>query len=85
METLILLAIVLYWLPTIVAVQRGHNAALAISVLNLFAGWSGVGWLISLVWACTGDVKNRTLCVVNGHLVAALPLKKDFWARFDRN
>ena len=40
----------LYFLPTIVAANRGHGIAL-ILVLNLFLGWTVIGWFILLVWA----------------------------------
>jgi uncharacterized membrane protein YqaE (UPF0057 family) len=42
-----------YLLPMIVAAQRGHHNAAAIGVLNILLGWSVLGWVISLVWACT--------------------------------
>ena len=40
-----------YFLPTIVAVCRGHKNALAIFLINLFLGWSLIGWLGALIWA----------------------------------
>jgi len=49
---------VVYFIPTIVANKRQHNNATAISVLNIFLGWSVLGWIISLVWACTADVRK---------------------------
>ena len=59
---LILLAIlfcgVFYFLPIIVAFMRKHNNCLAIFMLNLFLGWSFVGWVIALVWACS-NTQNK--------------------------
>lgn len=46
-------AIVFYFLPTIIG-QRKSNAK-AIFVLNLFLGWTFIGWVIALVWATTTD------------------------------
>jgi hypothetical protein len=43
----------LYFLPAIIA--RRKTNALAIFVFNLFFGWTGIGWVIALVWACTRD------------------------------
>ena len=43
----------LYFLPTIIARHKAN--ALAIFVFNLFFGWSGIGWIAALVWACTSD------------------------------
>ena len=41
----------LYMLPWVVARSRSHRNSLAIFWLNVFAGWSGIGWLACLVWA----------------------------------
>jgi hypothetical protein len=51
----IILAIIafLYFVPTIVASNRKHHNTMAIFVLNLFLGWTFIGWLAALVWACT--------------------------------
>ena len=49
----ILLLAFLYFLPTIVAMSRGHRSYGGILVLNLFLGWTFIGWLIALVWACS--------------------------------
>jgi len=43
----------LYFVPLIVALTRDHHQRLAIGILNLVAGWSVLGWIIALVWACT--------------------------------
>jgi hypothetical protein len=40
----------LYFLPTLLAVRRGHGV-LPILLLNLFFGWTGIGWLAMLIWA----------------------------------
>ena len=41
----------LYFLPTIIGLARKHSDGLGIFLLNLFLGWSFVGWVIALVWA----------------------------------
>lgn len=43
----------LYFLPTIVAKTYKHKQFEAIFVLNGFAGWTFVGWIVALVWAFT--------------------------------
>ncbi len=45
-------AITLYFLPIIIASVRNMRHAVAISVLTLVAGWTFVGWVVALVWAC---------------------------------
>jgi Superinfection immunity protein len=45
-----------YFIPTIVAARRLHRNRLAILMLNIFLGWTLIGWVAALVWACTSDV-----------------------------
>jgi hypothetical protein len=47
---------VLYFLPTIVAFGRSKRDAVSILLLNLFLGWTAIGWVIALVWAVKQDV-----------------------------
>jgi hypothetical protein len=41
----------LYVVPGIIARARKHPRAMTIAALNLFAGWTLVGWIVALVWA----------------------------------
>jgi Superinfection immunity protein len=43
----------LYMLPALCAWQRGHPQTMAIAILNVFLGWSILGWIGALVWAAT--------------------------------
>lgn len=49
----LLISILVYLIPAIVAERRHHPQKIAIFVLNLLLGWTFLGWVISLVWACT--------------------------------
>lgn len=49
----IAIVIAIYFAPAIVAWRRRHHNTLAIFVTNLVFGWTVVGWLAALVWACT--------------------------------
>lgn len=40
-----------YFLPTIIAFKKQRDNKVSILALNLFLGWSLIGWVISLVWA----------------------------------
>jgi Na+/proline symporter len=42
-----------YFIPSFVASDRKHHNRLAIYVLNLFLGWTFLGWVLALIWACT--------------------------------
>jgi hypothetical protein len=52
---MLIVAVLLYLLPTVVALIRGHLSALAILLLNPFLGWTLIGWIIALIWSCTGN------------------------------
>lgn len=49
------LIFVCYFVPTFVAMVRSHRNAAAITILNIFLGWTFIGWLIALVWSFTND------------------------------
>ena len=46
-----LIGIFVYFIPTMVAHKRGHTQKTAIVLLNLFLGWTFIGWVGALVWA----------------------------------
>lgn len=48
-------SVLLYFVPAITALRRGKRNAVAIFVLNLFLGWTLLGWVLALVWAWTHD------------------------------
>lgn len=48
---LLAVAVILYFVPLFVAVLRNHPNAVAITLLNLFLGWTLIGWVGALVWA----------------------------------
>ena len=54
MEVMILLA-VLHFLPTLIALARGHHNGFAIFLTNLLLGWTVIGWIVALIWSCTAS------------------------------
>ena len=54
-SVLLLLA---YFAPALVANARKHHQQLAIGVLNFLTGWTVIGWIGALVWACTAVQKK---------------------------
>src|ERR1700680_252039 len=50
---MIWILLALYFLPAIVASARGHHNSGSIFVLNLFLGWTLIGWVIALAMACS--------------------------------
>ena len=45
----------LYFLPTIIASQRHRVSVGAIAAVNIFFGWTVLGWVICLAWALSGN------------------------------
>ena len=46
----LIVLIIVYFVPTIVAVVRRRPDYLFIFMFNLLAGWTMIGWIASLVW-----------------------------------
>ena len=44
-----------YFIPTVIALARHKRSALAIFAVNLFFGWSFIGWVAALVWSLTPE------------------------------
>ena len=58
---LFLLALGMYFIPTIVAIARNCKARNGIEVVNFFAGWTFIGWVVALAWAASGEVNPRSI------------------------
>ena len=41
----------LYFLPTLIARLRGHRNWAGVAILNTLLGWTGLGWIASLIWS----------------------------------
>ena len=51
--TLIVMVLLAYLVPSVIAGARHHHQTGAILVLNLLLGWTLLGWIAALVWAFT--------------------------------
>lgn len=71
-----ILAPALYLLPTFEAWLRNHPNTGAIALLNVFLGWSLVGWVAALIWA----IKNTAPATV---YVAPPPMPEGTERRYD--
>ena len=43
--------VAVYGAPTFVALKRVHHQTGPIVIVNLFLGWTLVGWVVALAWA----------------------------------
>jgi len=57
-EPLLPILLVLYFLPTIIALFRNRDDWGEIFILNLFLGWTCAGWVVAMILAC---VKKRLI------------------------
>ena len=58
MITLIIM-FVIYFSPTIIAAYKRHKRQEAIGIINIFLGWTFIGWVIALAWAVSGDENGQ--------------------------
>lgn len=48
---ILLILILIYFFPFIIARDRKHPNQASIFVVNIFFGWTLLGWVLALVWA----------------------------------
>ena len=52
-------AVAIYFLPTFLAMirhkRKGHRNENAIVIVNLFLGWTFIGWVVALVWSAMAE------------------------------
>lgn len=44
-----------YFVPLLIAFRRKHPQVAAIGAVNVFLGWSFLGWVIALAWSLTNE------------------------------
>jgi hypothetical protein len=52
---LILILAIVYFIPSIIASVRNHRQIGTIFRLNIFLGWTFIGWVAALIWAMDRD------------------------------
>ncbi|MGI6701814.1 MAG: superinfection immunity protein [Christensenellales bacterium] len=56
-----ILAVVIYFIPSYLAFKRKHPHKIALLLLNIFLGWTFLGYLIALVWALYPPNKSKVI------------------------
>jgi Superinfection immunity protein len=51
--------LILYFLPTVIARRRGIRNDGLVILVNLFLGWTLIGWLFALAWAAVEEAPPR--------------------------
>ncbi len=72
MLTFIAVLLVMYWLPTIIAVLRRTPSALGVATVNFFLGWTIIGWFVALIMALAAmPATQRVTVYVDGRKTEA--------------
>jgi O-antigen/teichoic acid export membrane protein len=52
-------SLIAYFIPIMVALFRKHPNMAPILVVNIFLGWTLIGWVVALAWALTAQSDNK--------------------------
>lgn len=55
---LLVMLVLLYFIPSIIAFRRMHHKRRAITALNVLLGWCVLGWIGAFLWALTAVQKE---------------------------
>lgn len=55
----VVVLLLIYFVPTIITCFNGHPYAMGIFFLNLFLGWTILGWVAALIWSVSVPGKNK--------------------------
>jgi hypothetical protein len=53
---LLLLCVIIYMLPTVIAYARDVPSRRTITVVNIIFGWTLIGWFIAFLWAMLAEI-----------------------------
>jgi|HubBroStandDraft_6_1064221.scaffolds.fasta_scaffold4703052_1 Superinfection immunity protein len=56
---ILLILCIPYFIPSIIAFHKRKTNRGAILALNIFLGWSLIGWVVALVWALKVEPSDR--------------------------
>ncbi|MQS00181.1 superinfection immunity protein [Gluconobacter aidae] len=51
--SIVVVSLLMYLLPTIIAINRGVNKMAAVVLVNILFGWTFIGWAVALIMACS--------------------------------
>lgn len=66
-----IIGLFLYFIPAFVG--RNKRDSMGITLLNLFLGWSVLGWIGALIWAVTSERKDAPMIYHNPFQPVAAP------------
>lgn len=63
--------IIAYFAPTLIAAQRGIPNAGSVAIVNLFLGWTCLGWIVAMAMAAAGNRPSAPVPLVPAWAEAA--------------
>ena len=70
-------AFIVYFVPTFIASRRDHPNGTSIILLNLFLGWTFIGWLAALIWSASAITPQQ-------EKVVAAPAAEDKFQKLEK-
>ncbi len=67
--TYFIVYLIIYFLPTIIALLSGCDRTGSVFLMNLFLGWTFIGWIWAFVWAVSPNRQQQNI-VINNHVSA---------------
>jgi hypothetical protein len=78
MNGMTIAVLILYFLPSLIAV--GKRNFLAIAFLNLIAGWTVIGWIVCFIWACASRSQPTGLGAALDQMSGARQVQREAFA-----
>jgi Superinfection immunity protein len=66
----IVILLLLYFIPLVVAAARSHNVG-GVAIVNVLLGWTVIGWIAALIMACGN--KTQAVTVIQQAAMPAIP------------
>lgn len=63
--TYFILYLLIYFLPTIIALIGGSDRMGSVFMMNLFLGWTFIGWVWAFVWAVSPKQQQQNVIINN--------------------
>ena len=63
----IICLITIIFIPTSVALFKDSSKKLGIFLVNLLAGWTGIGWIIVFIWAFVSESQSEKELRINSY------------------
>jgi Superinfection immunity protein len=58
---LLLLIVLIYMLPTLIAYARDIPQRMTVTVVNIVLGWTLIGWFLTFLWASLAQSQTEEL------------------------